>query len=67
MVVNLAAQAGVRYSIENANYRNCKSDFTYIDDIVDGIIKVMKKAPEKKNGEDGLKEFARWYKVFLYA
>ena len=36
------------------NYGNCKRDFTYIDDIVEGIIRVMKKAPEKKNGEDGL-------------
>ena len=36
------------------NYGNCKRDFTYIDDIVEGIIRVMKKAPEKKTGEDGL-------------
>ncbi len=36
------------------NYGNCKRDFTYIDDIVEGIIRVMHKAPEKKNGEDGL-------------
>ena len=36
------------------NYGNCKRDFTYIDDIVEGIVRVMKKAPEKKNGEDGL-------------
>ena len=36
------------------NYGNCKRDFTYVDDIVEGIIRVMKKAPEKKNGEDGL-------------
>ena len=36
------------------NYGNCKRDFTYIDDIVEGVIRVMKKAPEKKNGEDGL-------------
>lgn len=41
-------------TIEIFNYGNCKRDFTYIDDIVDGIIKVMNKAPEKKNGEDGL-------------
>ena len=41
-------------TIEIFNYGNCKRDFTYIDDIVDGIIKVMGKAPEKKNGEDGL-------------
>ena len=36
------------------NYGNCKRDFTYIDDIVEGVIRVMKKAPEKKIGEDGL-------------
>ena len=36
------------------NYGNCKRDFTYIDDIVEGVIRVMKNAPEKKNGEDGL-------------
>ena len=36
------------------NYGNCKRDFTYIDDIVDGIIKVIYKAPSKQNGDDGL-------------
>lgn len=36
------------------NYGNCKRDFTYIDDIVEGVVRVMKHAPEKKNGEDGL-------------
>ena len=36
------------------NYGNCKRDFTYIDDIVEGVWRVMNKAPEKKNGEDGL-------------
>ena len=36
------------------NYGNCKRDFTYIDDIVEGIIRVINKAPEKKNGLDGL-------------
>lgn len=36
------------------NYGNCKRDFTYIDDIVEGVIRVMQKAPEKRNGEDGL-------------
>ena len=36
------------------NYGNCKRDFTYIDDIVEGIKRVMERAPEKKNGEDGL-------------
>lgn len=41
-------------TIEIFNYGNCKRDFTYIDDIVEGVIRVMNKAPEKKNGEDGL-------------
>ena len=41
-------------TIEIFNYGNCKRDFTYIDDIVEGIIRVMNKAPEKKNGKDGL-------------
>ena len=41
-------------TIEIFNFGNCKRDFTYIDDIVEGIIKVMGKAPEKKDGEDGL-------------
>ena len=36
------------------NYGNCKRDFTYVDDIVEGIIRVMQGAPKKKNGEDGL-------------
>ena len=36
------------------NYGNCKRDFTYIDDIIEGVWRVMNKAPEKKNGEDGL-------------
>ncbi len=36
------------------NYGNCKRDFTFIDDIVEGIIRVISKAPEKKSGEDGL-------------
>lgn len=41
-------------TIQIFNYGNCKRDFTYIDDIVEGICRVIKKAPEKKNGEDGL-------------
>lgn len=41
-------------TIEIFNYGNCKRDFTYVDDIVEGVIKVMQKAPEKKKGEDGL-------------
>lgn len=36
------------------NYGNCKRDFTYVDDIVEGVLRVMKGAPEKTNGEDGL-------------
>ena len=41
-------------TIQIFNYGNCKRDFTYVDDIVEGIVRVMAKAPEKKNGEDGL-------------
>lgn len=41
-------------NIKIFNYGNCKRDFTYVDDIVEGVVRVMKKAPEKKNGEDGL-------------
>ena len=40
--------------IEIFNYGNCKRDFTYIDDIVEGVIRVMQGAPEKTTGEDGL-------------
>ena len=40
--------------IEIFNYGNCKRDFTYVDDIVEGIKRVMQKAPNKENGEDGL-------------
>lgn len=40
--------------IQIFNYGNCKRDFTYIDDIVEGVVRVMQHAPEKKNGEDGL-------------
>ena len=36
------------------NYGNCKRDFTYVDDIVEGVIRVMQRAPERKRGEDGL-------------
>lgn len=36
------------------NYGNCKRDFTYIDDIVEGIVRIMKHAPEKNNGDDDL-------------
>lgn len=41
-------------TIEIFNYGNCKRDFTYIDDIVEGVVRVMQKPPEKKTGEDGL-------------
>ncbi len=41
-------------TIKIFNYGNCKRDFTYVDDIVEGIIRVMCGSPEKKNGEDGL-------------
>ncbi|MEG1980824.1 MAG: NAD-dependent epimerase/dehydratase family protein, partial [Victivallaceae bacterium] len=41
-------------TIQIFNYGNCKRDFTYIDDIVEGIVRVMQGAPVKKNGEDGL-------------
>ena len=41
-------------TIEIFNYGNCKRDFTYVDDIVEGIKRVMECAPEKQNGEDGL-------------
>ena len=41
-------------AIEIFNNGNCKRDFTYIDDIVEGVLRVMKGAPEKKTGEDGL-------------
>ena len=36
------------------NYGNCKRDFTYINDIVEGVVRIMQGAPERKNGEDGL-------------
>ena len=41
-------------TIKIFNYGSCKRDFTYVDDIVEGVIRVMQHAPEKKNGEDGL-------------
>ncbi len=40
--------------IQIFNFGNCKRDFTYVDDIVEGVVRVMQGAPEKKNGEDGL-------------
>ncbi len=41
-------------TIEIFNYGNCKRDFTYVDDIVEGVKRIMQHAPEKKDGEDGL-------------
>ena len=41
-------------TIQIYNYGNCRRDFTYVDDIVEGIVRVMKKAPERQTGEDGL-------------
>ncbi len=41
-------------TIQIFNYGNCKRDFTYVDDIVEGVKRVMQRAPEKQNGEDGL-------------
>ena len=41
-------------TIQIFNYGNCKRDFTYVDDIVEGVLRVMQGAPEKRNGEDGL-------------
>jgi nucleoside-diphosphate-sugar epimerase len=43
-------------TIQIFNYGNCKRDFTYVDDIVEGVRRVMAKAPERKMGEDGLPE-----------
>lgn len=40
--------------IQIFNYGNCKRDFTYVDDIVEGVKRVMQNAPKRKNGEDGL-------------
>lgn len=41
-------------TIQIFNYGNCKRDFTYIDDIVEGVVRIMKHAPERAKGEDGL-------------
>ncbi len=41
-------------NIQIFNYGNCKRDFTYIDDIIEGVVRVMRHAPERTNGEDGL-------------
>lgn len=41
-------------TIQIFNYGHCKRDFTYVDDIVEGVVRIMQHAPEKKNGEDGL-------------
>ena len=41
-------------TIQIFNYGNCKRDFTFVDDIVEGVVRIMQHAPEKENGEDGL-------------
>ena len=41
-------------TIQIFNYGNCRRDFTYVDDIVEGVVRVMQHAPEKQTGEDGL-------------
>lgn len=41
-------------NIKIFNYGNCQRDFTYVDDIIEGVFRVIKKAPDRKNGEDGL-------------
>ena len=41
-------------TIEIFNFGNCKRDFTFVDDIVEGVVRIMQGAPDKKNGEDGL-------------
>lgn len=41
-------------TIKIFNYGNCKRDFTYVDDIVEGVVRIMQHAPEKQNGKDGL-------------
>ena len=41
-------------TIQIYNYGNCRRDFTYVDDIVEGVVRVMQKAPERKTGDDGL-------------
>ena len=41
-------------TIKIFNYGNCKRDFTYVDDIVEGVVRIMAKAPERRNGDDGL-------------
>ena len=49
-------------TIKIFNYGNCKRDFTYVDDIVEGVVRVMQHAPEKATGEDGLQVLP--YKVY---
>ena len=41
-------------TIQIFNYGNCKRDFTYIDDVVEGMVRIIQHTPEKRNGEDGL-------------
>lgn len=49
-------------TIQIFNYGNCRRDFTYIDDIIEGVLRVMRHAPERKTGEDGLPDPP--YKVY---
>lgn len=50
-------------TIQIFNYGNCKRDFTYVDDIVEGVIRVMQKAPDKVTGEDGLQPPYKVYNI----
>lgn len=52
--ISLLEQVVDTLAIQIFNYGNCKRDFTYVDDIVEGVKRVMQGAPEKKTGEDGL-------------
>lgn len=54
-------------TIKIFNYGNCKRDFTYIDDIVEGIVRVMQHAPEKRVGEDGLLSHHTRYIILVTA
>ena len=54
MLIEMFLDLQKKETIQIFNYGNCQRDFTYIDDIVEGVSRVMKKAPERKNGEDGL-------------
>lgn len=51
---NFAKKLIAGENIQIFNYGKCKRDFTYVDDVVDGIFRVMQKSPDRKNGKDGL-------------